>query len=82
MSTADVPVPSTKKSNASKNNMGDALGRRHEYQLAVEFILELLTENTINKCVAEVWQGMAGVLALFYTGNCEELRCSCQIFGP
>ena len=46
---AEVPVLSTKKSNAGKNSMGDVLGRRHEYRLAVEFILELLTENTINK---------------------------------
>ena len=44
-----MPVPSTKKSNAGKNNMRDVLGRRHEYRLAVEFILELLTENTMNK---------------------------------
>ena len=44
---AEVTVPSTKKSNAGKNNfMSDALGR-HEYQLAVEFILELLTESMI-----------------------------------
>jgi hypothetical protein len=43
-------VPSTKKSKASKNNfMSDALDRRHEYRLAVELILKLLTENTMNK---------------------------------
>ena len=49
---AEVPVPSTMKSNACKNNMSDALGRRrHEYQLAVEFISELLTENTMHKDV-------------------------------
>ena len=48
---AEVPVPSKKKSNAGKNNMRAVLGRRHEYRLAVGFILELLTENTINKDV-------------------------------
>ena len=46
---AEIPVPSMKKSNAGKNNMSDALDRRHEYRLAVKFILELLTENIINK---------------------------------
>ena len=43
-----MPVLSTNKSNAGKNNfISDALGRQHEYRLAVEFILELLTENTM-----------------------------------
>jgi hypothetical protein len=49
VSTLPEAVPSMKKSNAGKNNMSDALGKRHEYRLAVEFILELLTENTFNK---------------------------------
>jgi hypothetical protein len=45
---AEVPVPSTKKSNAGKKNfMSDAPGRRHEYRLAVEFISELLTDEVI-----------------------------------
>ena len=56
---AEVTVPSTKKSNAGKNNfMSDALGR-HEYQLAVEFILELLTESyeqgSVVETGSEVW---------------------------
>ena len=46
VSKAEVPVPSKKKSNAGKNNMRCVLGRRHEHRLAVEFIVELLTENT------------------------------------
>ena len=43
---AEVPVPSTKKSNASKKNfISYALGRRHEYRLEVEFKPELLTDE-------------------------------------
>ena len=45
---AEVPVPSTKKSNAGKKNfISYALGRRlgHEYRLEVEFKPELLTDE-------------------------------------
>ena len=37
-----MPAPSKKKSNVGKNNMNSALGRRHGYRLAAEFISDLL----------------------------------------
>ena len=78
---AEMPrlVPSTKKSNAGKNNMSE-LGRDDmRIGLAVEFILDLLTENmtklrkrkyVVETC-SEVWRISGAVL---YTEHTDILK--------